>query len=84
MATLWSGKTMVTVLHEQTSGIFLPQKQGAFAFPSDCKIKINIALQWKAAARERRNWLLHLPKHSTIWIRYALHQKDHHQQKNFM
>ena len=38
-----------------------------------------MALQWKPA-RERRNWLLHLPKHSTIWIRYALHQKDHHQQ----
>ena len=32
---------MVTVLHEQTGGIFLPQKQGAFAFPSDCKIKWN-------------------------------------------
>ena len=32
-----------------------------------------MALQWKPA-RERRNWLLHLPKHSTIWICYALHQ----------
>ena len=38
-----------------------------------------MALQWKPA-RERRNWLLHLPKHSTIWIRYALHQTDHQQQ----
>ena len=47
---------MVTVLHEQTGDIFLPQKQGAFAFPSDCKVtyKINMALQRKPA-RERRS-----------------------------
>ena len=76
---------MVTVLHEQTGDIFLPQKQGAFAFPSDLKVtyKINMALQRKPA-RERRSWLLHLPKHSTIWIRYALNQKDHHQQANVL
>ena len=44
---------MVTVLHKQTGDIFLPQKQGAFAFPSDVRLQDNI--KWRYNENQHLN-----------------------------
>ena len=75
---------MVTVLHEQTGGIFLPQKQGAFAFPSDCKItqdKHGVTMKtstWTGQLTVASCHLCDLPSCFSAWAPFCKRGWRHH------